>query len=133
MDIKISGNHIVQALLRSFGISLLILIVAFGLMYIYKSGSPLSPTLLLLLIAVSFIVGSAYFDKKGAHTIYAMIGGAIVSAGATFIITALVAGIRYLFEGAAIPKLEEIISVVALLMITSMIALRVVSYKAGAS
>lgn len=132
LNLKITSNHLADTLILSSGVSLVILIVAFGLMFIYTSGIPISIPLLLLLIAMSFIVGSAYFDKKGAHSIYSLIGGAIVSASATFIITTLIGGIIYIFT-ASKPPLESIVSVIALLMITSLVVLRVISYQVRTS
>ncbi|MEM2925214.1 MAG: hypothetical protein QXJ68_05950 [Methanocellales archaeon] len=133
MNIKITSSYLIDSLLLSFSVSMLILFVAFGLMYIFENKeSPISIPLLLLLIATSFIVGSAYFDKKGAHSIYSLIGGAIVSASATFIITSVIGGIRYLLTNlstGSIPPLESIISVIALLMIASLVILRIIIYQ----
>ncbi|MEM2934255.1 MAG: hypothetical protein QXQ02_04190 [Halobacteria archaeon] len=133
MNIKITSSYFIDSLLLSFSVSMLILFVAFGLMFIFENGeSPISLPLLLLLIAMSFIVGSAYFDRKGAHIIYSLIGGAIVSASATFIITSVIGGIRYLLTP-SIPPLEIIVSVIALLMIASMVILRIIIYKVKVS
>jgi hypothetical protein len=122
-----ASNYFLNSLLLSFSISILILFIAFGLMYIFENKEiPISISLLLLLIAMSFIVGSAYFDKKGAHSIYSLIGGAIVSASATFIIISIIGGIKYIFTStSSIPPLESIISVIALLMIGSLVILRI--------
>ncbi len=137
MNIKIKTGFFLDSLLVSLGVSILILFVAFGLMFIFENKeSPISIPLLLLLIAMSFIVGSAYFDKKGAHSIYSLIGGAIVSASATFIIVSVVGGIRYLFISIStnsLPSLESIISVIALLMIVSMVILRIIIYQVKTS
>ena len=77
--------------------------VAYGIAYIFDDGSirtPIEPYFILFIFAVGFVIFSVYIEKKRQDAVYpwSLLGGAIASGVFTFIITAAVGGVRYLWE-----------------------------------
>lgn len=116
-------NHFAGALIVSTVMALIMMGAAYGIMYLFSQGSPLPSYLILLIIAISFIVGSTYFDRRGADQMYSMIGGGVVSLAAAFLIISVVGGIRYIMENGG-PGAEQGVSGLAVCMIFSMILIK---------
>ncbi|NOQ48211.1 MAG: heat-shock protein, partial [Methanococcoides sp.] len=84
MDIDISDNPFVQALAVSGTLSIFMIGMALGVMNIFSTGiRPMPSSMILLIFAVLFIVGSVFFEMRGADQVGALIGGCVVSFAAT--------------------------------------------------
>lgn len=98
--------------------ALVMLGIAFGVLYLFESGLPIHPALVLMIGALSFIIGSVFFDAKRASQLRSLIGGGVIAVSSAFIITAIVGSIRYCIEG-KLPGWEVMVSSLAVCMIAS--------------
>jgi len=99
--------------------ALVMLGIAFGVLYLFESGLPIHPALILMIGAFSFIIGSVFFDAKGASQLRSLIGGGVIAVSSAFIITAIVGSIMYFIEVESPPGWEAIISSLAVCMVAS--------------
>lgn len=100
MEIKIEYNDYARVLAIVAGIAFIIMIsIVYGINYILKIDPfPLPPYLILLVFAVSFVITTVFYEKRGAIFPWSLLGGAIASACLVFIITAIIGGVRYIAE-----------------------------------
>ncbi|MDY6964743.1 MAG: heat-shock protein [Halobacteriota archaeon] len=122
-------KRFIEALLLSTALAFLMLGIAFGLMYIFEDGTPIPYSYLLLIFALSFIVGSVLFEKQSFNRTFPLIFGGLFSFFATFIIAAIVGGIRYIFYNFTDFEAEIIISALAVCMIISMVIINILAYE----
>ncbi|MGP8319953.1 MAG: heat-shock protein [Methanosarcinaceae archaeon] len=132
MNIEIlSDNPFIQALAISISMAVFMIGVAFGIINMASTGeSPMPFALLLLIFAVVFITGSVFFEERGADHVGSLIGGCIAAFTLTFTLMAFFSGIIYSFNG-GIDTLgwENIVSALAICMISSMVLIRILSHK----
>ncbi|WP_305064267.1 heat-shock protein [Methanococcoides sp.] len=131
MDVDISGNPFVQALAVSGTLSLFMVGMALGVMNIFATGkSPMPSSMILLIFAVLFIVGSVFFEMRGADQVGALIGGCVVSFAATISIFSFFGGVELVRTG-GLEALgwDKMVSALALCMIASMLLVKLLSYK----
>jgi len=112
------------------GMSLGMIAVALGIIYMFETGLPMPAPLILLIFAVLFILGTTIFEGRGAVHPWSLIGGAISSIAATFIVMSIIGGILYAVTGglSAIPP-ETILYSLSACMIVSMVTLKFAYYK----
>lgn len=92
--------------------------------------SPFPPAIVLLVFSVMFIAGMVFFEKHGLNTLNSIIGGALAGFGLCFVVVLFVGGLQFtLGGGISIIGWNQVISAVAVSMITSIIMLKVLSYK----
>ncbi|MGM0771192.1 MAG: heat-shock protein [Halobacteriota archaeon] len=131
MNADISDNPFLQALAVSGTMSIFMIGMALGVMNILSTGvSPMPSSVILLIFAVVFIVGSVFFEKRGADQIGALIGGCIVSLAATISIFSFFGGVDFVLkDGLSLLGWDRLISALAICMIASMLLVKLLSYK----
>ncbi|MDD2666164.1 MAG: hypothetical protein PHQ37_04200 [Methanocellales archaeon] len=113
--------------------ALVMLGIAFGIIYMFESEkSPIHPAFVLMIGAISFIMGSAFFNSRGAHQLKSLIGGGVIGFSSTFVIVSIVGSIRYayaIYGTTGGPSWEMLVSMLAVCMVASMIILEFVLYR----
>ncbi len=122
-------SNFLEALIVSTTMALLMLGLAFGLIYMDKKGTPIPDQYLLLIFAITFIIGSVFFEKQKFNRITSLIYGGLFSASVTFVITAIVGGLIYITKTRDLPATSVMISALAVCMIISMVITNVLSYE----
>ena len=123
-------SHFLEALLLSTGLAFLMICIAFGLMFIFEKGAPIDYPYILLIFALSFIIGSVFFEKKMANRLFSLFYGSLASLFVTFILTAIVGGIRFVADrDLDLPETEIIISSLAICMIISMVIINLLAHE----
>ena len=115
-------------------IAIFMLIVALGVLGIVQgkifNQSQTSYLLIILLVifAISFIIGSVFFENKGVNKLHSLIGGCAIALIIVFSIITFISGIAYIFNGAICNIGPELlISAFAICMIISMISFNVIT------
>ena len=117
----------------SVAMALVMLGIALGIIYMSKCGSPIHPALMLMIGAISFIMGSAFFDSRGADQVKSLIGGGVIALSSTFVIVSIAGSIMYAIYGVNDSPFpygwETLVSMLAVCMVASMIILEFVLYR----
>ncbi len=95
MDLKLISSDLTKNLVIIFLAAGAMVSVAYGVtdMYTKWSISPVPFYVALLLFSIGFMISSVFFEKRDAEFPWSLIGGAVASSCATFLITAAVVGI----------------------------------------
>jgi len=131
MDMDISDNPFFQAIGVSFAMAVFMIGMAMGIMQMVSTkASPIPLALVLLIFAIIFIVGSVFFEKRGADQMGSLAGGGFVSMVATFALLAFFGGISFAFTDAFLALgWEKLVSALAVCMIASMLIIKFLSYQ----
>ena len=123
-------NYFLRTLVIVVGMSLAMIAVALGIIYLFETGLPMPAPLIFLIFAVLFILGTTFFEGRGAVHPWSLIGGAVSSIAITFIVTSIVGGILYAVTGglSAIP-VETVLYSLSACMVVSMVTLNFAYYK----
>jgi hypothetical protein len=123
-------NYFLQTLVTVLGMSLTMIAVALGIIYLFDTGLPLPAPVILLVFAIGFTLGSVFFERRGAEHPWSLVGGAIASMGTTFLVISIVGGILFVANGSlsTIP-VDTVLYSLSACMIVSMITLNFASYK----
>ncbi|MDI6860288.1 MAG: hypothetical protein QMC85_07320 [Methanocellales archaeon] len=117
----------------SVAMALVMLGIALGIIYMSKCGSPIHPALMLMIGAISFIMGSAFFDSRGADQVKSLIGGGVIALSSTFVIVSIAGSVMYAIYGVNDSPFpygwETLVSMLAVCMVASMIILEFVLYR----
>ena len=110
--------------------SLTMIAVALGIIYLFDTGLPLPAPVILLVFAIGFILGSVFFERRGAEHPWSLVGGAIASMGMTFLVISIVGGVLFVATGnlSYIP-VDTVLYSLSACMIVSMVTLNFASYK----
>ncbi len=108
--------------------ALVMLGIAFGVLYLFESGLPIHPALILMIGALSFIIGSVFFDAKGASQLRSLIGGAVLAVSSAFVITAIIGSIKYCIGG-KLPGWEIMVSSLAVCMVASAVIIQLMIHE----
>ena len=106
--------------------------VAYGITYILEIDPfPLPPHYILLIFAIGFVLFSVFFEKeRDAVYPWSLLGGAIASGILSFIITAAIGGMRYLWaKGFTGLATETLIYALSICIILSMILFNLARHK----
>ena len=98
--IKLKSNDFVKVLAIVVGMASVMVSVAYGITYILEINPyPVPLHYIFFLFAIGFVVFSVYFERdRGAIYPWSLMGGAIVSAIVSFILTAAIGGLLYISE-----------------------------------
>ncbi|APH39904.1 heat-shock protein [Methanohalophilus halophilus] len=131
MDLEMSENPFIQALLISFAMAIFMVGMAMGIMQIVTTGSnPVPYAIILLVFAVIFILGSVFFEKRGADELGSIAGAALVSSVSTFSIISFLGGLSFAFnDGLFSIGWNRLVSALAICMIVSMLVVKFFSYR----
>ncbi|MCK4928783.1 MAG: heat-shock protein [Methanosarcinales archaeon] len=123
-------NYFLQTLATVLGMSFTMIAVALGIMYLFETGLPLPAPVIFLVFAIGFIMGSVFFERRGAEHPWSLVGGAVASMGITFIVMSVVGGILFLANGGLnTMPMDTVLYSLSACMIVSMITLNFASYK----
>ena len=123
-------NYFIKTLATVTGMSLIMILVALGIVYLFDKGLSLPASVILLIFAVFFTLGTVFFEKRGAIYPWSLVGGAIASTGITFLIMSAIGGIFYMASGGlSAIHLNTILYSLSACMIISVITLNLASYK----
>ena len=100
--IELKSNDFVKVLAIVVGMASVMVSVAYGIGYIFADSSirfPIEPYIILFIFSIGFVIFSVFFEKdRGAIYPWSLMGGAIVSAIVSFILTAAIGGLLYISE-----------------------------------
>ncbi len=120
-------NYVLKAFLASALLALIMIILAMGLIHLFRYGAPLSVPLMLVIAAVSFILSASFFER---YEVGSIMWSALASLIVTFILTLLSGGIIYSFSSSK-QGWEELLSGLAICMIVSMTMLNYLKRSLG--
>ncbi|HEY9246840.1 MAG TPA: hypothetical protein VIO11_08345 [Candidatus Methanoperedens sp.] len=109
--------------------------VAYGITYIFGSGSirsPLEPYFILLLFAIGFVIFSVYIEKKRDDAVFpwSLLGGAVASAIFSFVVIAALGGMRYILDnGFTGLGIDMLVYAFSICIIISMVLLNLARHK----
>ncbi len=126
MDIKFESSDFVKILGIVAGMAFVMISVAYGITYIFEDGGiklPIAQYYILFIFSIGFVLFSIYFEKEiGAVYPRELIGGAIASSCLTFIITAAIGGMQYIWEnGLSRLGMDTVLYAFSISMILSLI------------
>ncbi len=131
--IKFESNDFVRVMTVVAGMAFIMISVAYGITHIFEAGWTEFPVpYVLLIFAIGFVLSSVYIEKKREDAVFpwSLLGGAIASGVATFIITAAIGGMRYILEkGPMGLGIDTLVYALSICIILSMILLNLVKHK----
>ncbi len=126
MELRLE-NYVLKAFLASALLSLVMIALAMGLIYLFKYGSSLPVSIILILAAVSFVLSASFFER---YEVGSIIWSMLVSIIITLILTLISGGMIY-FISMNRPGWEEMLSGLAVSMIVSMTLLNYLKRSLG--
>ncbi|MFB3765097.1 MAG: hypothetical protein ACE14P_07595 [Methanotrichaceae archaeon] len=120
-------NYVLKAFLASTFLSLVIISLAMGLIYLFKFGSSLPVSIILILAAVSFVLSASFFER---YEVGSIIWSMLVSIIITLILTLISGGMIYFITFNRLGW-EEMLSGLAVSMIVSMTLLNYLKRSLG--
>lgn len=126
MEIRLE-SYILKAFLASGLLALLMMILALGLIQLFRYGPSLPRPLVLTLAAVTFVLSASFFER---YEVGSIMWSMLVSLISTLILTLLSGGIIYTISVHAQPW-EEMLSGIAICMMVAMILLNFLKRSLG--
>lgn len=108
-------NYFLKALIASGLLALVIMVLAMGLMYLFRYGTPLPTPVILILAAISFVISASFFER---YEVGSIMWSLLVSLIVTLILTLISGGIVY-FGSMNSLGWEELLSGLAVCMIVA--------------
>ncbi len=118
MELRLD-NYILKAFLATGLLSLVMMILALGLIQTFRSGLSLPLSIILTLAAVSFVLSASFFER---YEVGSIIWSMLVSIISTLILTLLSGGVIYSLTRPG-QSWEELLSGLAICMIAAMMLL----------
>jgi hypothetical protein len=87
-------NYILKAFLASGLLSLVIMVLALGLIQLFRYGPSLSVSIILILASIAFVLSASFFER---YEVGSIMWSMLVSLIATLMLTLLSGGIIYAF------------------------------------
>jgi len=120
-------NYILKAFLASGLLALMMMVLAMGLIQLFRYGPSLPPYVILILASVAFVLSASFFER---YEVGSIMWSMLVSLIATLILTLLSGGIIYTFSQNR-QSWEELISGLAICMIVAMTLLNYLKRSLG--
>ena len=120
-------NYILKAFIASALLALVMMVLALGLIHLFRYGTPLPIPVILIMAAVSFVLSASFFER---YEVGSIIWSALVSIIVTLILTLLSGGIIYAFTSNK-QGWEEMLSGIAICMIVAMTLLNYLKRSLG--
>jgi hypothetical protein len=122
-----TDSYLLKAFLASMLLAVVMMVLALGLIYLFRSGAPLSFPLVLVLAAITFVLSTSFFER---YEVGSIMWSMMVSLMLTLILTLLSGGMMYVFS-AREQSWEELISGLAICMIVAMTLLNYLKRSLG--
>ncbi len=119
-------NYILKAFLASGLLSIMMMVLALGLIQLFQSGPALRLSIILIMAAIAFVLSASFFER---YEVGSIMWSMLVSLIATLMLTLLSGGIVYLKSPAQ--SWEELLSGLAVCIIVSMILLNYLKRSLG--
>ena len=119
-------NYILKAFLASGLLSIVMMVLALGLIQLFREGPALRLSIILVLAAIAFVLSASFFER---YEVGSIMWSMLVSLITTLILTLLSGGIIYLKSPAQ--SWEELLSGLAVCIIVSMILLSYLKRSLG--
>jgi uncharacterized membrane protein len=120
-------NYILKAFLASGLLALVMMVLALGLIWLFRYGPSLPPSLILILASVAFVLSASFFER---YEVGSIMWSMLVSLIATLILTLLSGGIIYTFSQNR-QSWEELLSGLAICMMVAMTLLNYLKRSLG--
>jgi hypothetical protein len=120
-------NYILKAFLASGLLSLVMMVLALGLIQLFRYGPSLSVSIILILAAVAFVLSASFFER---YEVGSIMWSMLVSLIATLMLTLLSGGIIYTFTVNR-HSWEELLSGLAICMMVAMTLLNYLKRSLG--
>jgi hypothetical protein len=120
-------NYILKAFLAAGLLSIVMMMLSVGLIYLFRFGPPLSMPMILIIGALAFVLSASFFER---YEVGSIVWSMLVSLIATLMLTLLSGGIIYSFSMNK-HSWEELLSGLAICMIVSMILLNYLKRSLG--
>ncbi|NYT02956.1 MAG: hypothetical protein GKC10_09420 [Methanosarcinales archaeon] len=120
-------SFILKAFLASSLLALVILVLANGLIQIFRYGAPLPTSVLLILAALSFVLAASFFER---YEVGSIIWSMLVALVGTAMLALLSGGVLHLLTMNSL-SWEDLISSFAVAMIVSMSLLHYLKRSLG--
>jgi hypothetical protein len=114
MELRVE-NYFLKAFVASGLLALVIMVLAMGLIYLFRYGTPLPTSIILILAAVSFLMAASFFER---YEVGSIMWSMLVSLIVTLILALISGGIVY-FGTMNRPGWEELLSGLAVCMIVA--------------
>ena len=120
-------NYILKAFLASGLLSLVMMVLALGLIQLFRYGPSLSVSIILILAAIAFVLSASFFER---YEVGSIMWSMLVSLIATLMLTLLSGGIIYTFTMNG-HSWEELLSGLAICMMVAMTLLNYLKRSLG--
>ena len=120
-------NFILKAFLAVGLLALMMMILALGLIQLFRYGPALPLSMILILAAIFFVLSASFFDR---YEVGSIMWSMLVSLIATLILTLLAGGMAYTISANKLPW-EELLSGLAICMIVAMTLLNYLKRSLG--
>ena len=119
-------NKFITTLGISIVLALGMISIVFGVINLFSVSSlgdlPVPLPVLLMVFAIVFVLGSVFFEERGAEWVGAMVGGSIAAAIVSLILMLICGGVLYLLTHGMETGIDKIISMLAVCMVIGMVA-----------
>ncbi len=134
MGIKIESNDFARVLTIVAVMAFVMISVAYGITYIFEDGSikyPVAPQYILFVFSIGFVILSVFFEKvRDAVYPYSLLGGAIASVIITFVITAAIGGMYFIWDnGFKVLSSDTWVYSLSICIILSMVLFNLAKHK----
>jgi hypothetical protein len=113
--------QVIAPLAASIGLAVIIVMIAFGINEIAVDGLPISRHFLLLILALTFVIGSVILNQE--DDLKTITRGGIFAILASFVVVTLIGGFLSFFE--EVPTFSLLLSSLSICIIVSAIMLKV--------
>jgi hypothetical protein len=120
-------NYFLKALVASSLLALTTMVLALGLIFLFRYGAPLPSHMMLALAAISFILSASFFDR---YEVGSIAWSVVVSIIITLLLTLISGGLIY-FATMNRQSAEDLLSGMAICMIVSMALLNYLKRSLG--
>ncbi len=120
-------NYILKAFLATGLLAVVMMVLATGLIYLFRYGLPLSMPVVLILGAVAFVLSTSFFER---YEVGSIMWSMLVSLIVTMMLTLLAGGMVYTLSMNRQPW-EELLSGLAVCMIVAMTLLNYLKRSLG--
>lgn len=118
-----TNNKFITTLGISIVLALGMISVVFGVIYLSSGGDiPVPLPALLMAFAIVFVLGSVFFEDRGADRVGALVGGSIVAAIVSLTMMLVCGGVLYLLTNGMETGIDKIVSMLAVCMVIGMAA-----------